>query len=86
MRKPQGIRPTSISILVVTRRYTSDRDYLLVGVFIVVTGVLIILVLREERRRPLNLADRTKHSQSLGLLSLTGDSAHDPDWFRILGG
>ena len=51
-----------------------------VGVFIVVTGVLIILVLREERRRPLNLADRTKHSQSLGLLLLTGDSAHDPDW------
>ena len=47
-----------------------------VGVFIVVTGVLIVLVVREERRqRPLNLADRTKHSHSLGLLLLTGDSA-----------
>ena len=33
-----------------------------VGVFIVVTGVLIILVVREVRRqRPLNLADLTKH-------------------------
>jgi len=51
------------------------------GVFIVVIGVLTILVVREERRqRPLNLADRTKHSHSRGLLLLTGDSAHDPDW------
>jgi len=56
-----------------------------VGVFIVVTGVLIILIVREERRqRPLNLADRTKHWQSLGLLLLTGDSTHDPDWL-VLG-
>ena len=51
------------------------------GLFIVVTRVLIILVVREERRqRPLNLADRTKHSHALGLLLLKGDSAHDPDW------
>jgi hypothetical protein len=79
MRK-HGILSTPIPVAVVTRRYTSDRDYL-VGLFIVVTGVLIILVVREERRqRPLNLADRTKHSHSLGLLLLTGDSVHDPDW------
>jgi hypothetical protein len=51
------------------------------GVFIVVIGVLIILVVREGRRqRPLNLADRTKHSHSLGSPLLTGNSAHDPDW------
>ena len=80
MRKLHGILSTSISVVVVTGRYTSDRDYLLGWAFIVVTGVLIILVVREERQRHLNLADRTKHSHSLGLLLLTGDSAYDPDW------
>ena len=42
------------------------------GVFIVVIGVLTILVVREQRRqRPLNLADRTKHSHSLRITVVT---------------
>ena len=77
MRKPHGILSTSISVVVVTRRYTSDWDYLLGWGVHSGHGVLIILVVREERRqRPLDLADRTKHSHSLGLLLFTGD----PDW------
>ena len=86
MRKPHGILSTSISVVVVTRRYTSDRDYL-VGQFIVVTGVLIVLVAREERRqRPLIWRTGQKHSHSLGLLLLTCDSAHDPDWLVLDSG